>query len=239
MVADITGVIGNGREAVVVADTSIIATTIPLIQFSSDTAETAGGAVLEEVIKDTGVGVKITVSNAVQKDVPFLYKRATRTGTATIPAGKDRLTVASGSVSVSTMVCVVLTKDPSEAAGGASVEYVEVYPNAGGGHPKGFQIFLSDKVTKDTTFDYYVVAKTGTGTIASGKDHKKVTDAAFVSATNVIFVALTSNPGDIAGGAVVEWVDISGASLATPTTDFVVWLRTTAQKKTTFDYIIL
>ena len=233
MVADIYGTISAGRKSKYQADTSIGSTTIPLIQFKNDTAETAGGAVLEDVIKAAGAGVTINLSAPVSNNVNYRYSRVTRTGTGTIPAGRDNVVVTAGSVSSSTIVACVLTKDAGEHAGGASVEYVK--KNNG----VGFTLYLSDTVDNDTTFDYYIVSRTGNGTINSGRDHVTVNDAGFVSGNNLIFVALTSNPGDVAGGGVIEWVDLSAKDLATPTNDFIVWLRANAQKRTTFDYLIL
>ena len=233
MVADKTGNIASGRKSVTVADASIGTTTIPLIQFSGDTSETAGGSVLEYVTKTAGTGVKICLSNSVAKKVPYLYKRATRTGTGTILKGRDSKVVSSSGVAAGKLVAVVLTADAGEKAGGASVEWIE--KNNG----VGFTVHLSDTVERDTTFDYYVVTKTDDGEVPTGKDKVEVTDVAFTSATNVIYVSLTSDPGHVAGGAVVEWVDISNGSLATPIDKFTIWLRDKCQHKTTFDYLIL
>ena len=232
MTADKRGTIGIGRKNVLIADTSTAADKAPLIQFSADPAATAGGCVLESVTKVNGTSTRIRMSGAVAKDVDLAYKRVSRTGTATIGAGRDTCTVTTTIASNSIIACV-LTHDASETAGGASVEWVKKNGTT------SFTLHLSNKVENPTPFDYYVVTRTGTGTIAAGQDRAYDSDAAFTSSYDVIFVSLSSNPGDIAGGAVVEWVDVSAADMATPTDDFVIHLRDKVNTDTTYDYLIL
>lgn len=233
MVADVTGVIKDGRVNVTVADALIAADTIVLSQCKDDTAESAGGSLLENVVKTVGVGVKLNFSNTMEGDTRFLYSRATRTGTGTIPAGRDKVKVLDALVADATLVAVVLTEDAGAQAGGASVEWIKKDIGV------GFTVNLSEPVENPIDFDYYIITKTGASSVPVNKDKVVVADAAFVSPNNLIYVSLTSNPGDVAGGAGVEWVDMSAIELVTPVSEFKVWLRDRCQKKTYFDYLIL
>lgn len=228
MVADGTSIVERGRNTLVVADTSISATVIPLVQMIGDPGEVAGGAAVSYIIKDAGVGFTLGMSNAVQKDSTMVYKRVTRTGTGTIPNGKSQLYVAYPSTGATSVIAIVMT-----AKTGAVVESVLKNPGY------GFTIVLSSAVEKDITFDYYVTTRTGTADFVAGREKVEVTDAGFTAEDNVIIVSPNSDLGSAAGGAVVEWVDTSNAVAATPTTVFTVNLRDVSEHSAAFDYLVL
>ena len=74
-----------------------------------------------------------------------------RTGNGTIPAGEESVYVTDGTVALDSFIGVTLTTNPSQAAGGAEVEWVKKQ------RATGFYLYLSNPVQTATDFDYYIV----------------------------------------------------------------------------------
>ena len=192
-----SGSFTHGIEGATVVNAGVLTTWFIDVQLTSDPGVDAGGAAFEHVIKDAGVGFYAELSNAPQNDTTFEYTRRLRTGEATIPAGKALVTVSDGIVGATSIVLVCLTSDPGDVAGGPVVQAVETTAGT------GFTIYLSNAVIGATTFDYYIVNRTGTGTVPQGVTSYYVA-APTVASDSAISVAFTADPAVSAGGAVIK-----------------------------------
>jgi len=145
-----TGTIPAGSDSVVVASAGVGAGTIVKVMLTSNAAEEAGGAVVEHIIKDNGVGFTLNMTNAVQNATTFDYLVVARTGSGTIPAGMEDYYVAAPTVASDSMIDVMLTSNPGDNVGGGAVEVVYKVPGY------GFTIELLAAVQNATGFDYKI-----------------------------------------------------------------------------------
>lgn len=145
-----TSTITAGSDSAVVASAGVGAGTIVKVTLTSNPAEEAGGAAVEHVIKNNGVGFTLNLTNAVQNATTFDYLVTARTGSGTIPADTEDYYVTAPTVATDSMIDVMLTSNPGDVAGGAAVEVV--YKNAG----YGFTIELLAPAQNAVNFDYKI-----------------------------------------------------------------------------------
>jgi hypothetical protein len=196
------------------------------VNLTSDPSDTAGGAAFECVHKSGGVGFTIELLDKPVSDTTFTYKIVgVRDGTGTIPSGVRSYAVTAAGVLATSFIHVTLTSDPGEVAGGAVLQSVTKSVGT------GFTIQLTNATQFDTTFDYMLEVRSGSGTIPTGVDLYYIADAT-VAADSAVDVAFTGDPSESAGGTAVQEIYLS------PGYGFTMKLTAPAQCDTTFDYII-
>jgi len=225
MVITGSGSFTHGIEGATTTAAWVLATTYIDVQLTSDPGVDAGGAAFEHVIKSAGVGFYAELSNAPQNDTTFEYTRRVRTGNAAIPAGKNHVTVSDGTVGANSIVLVCLTSDPGDVAGGAVVQAVETTAGT------GFKIYLTNAVIGETTFDYFIVNKTGSGTVPLGSTTYYVA-APTVASNSAISVVFKADSGVSAGSCAVKSITKTAGY------GFTLELANGPINDTAFDYYI-
>lgn len=221
-----TGSTIAGVDSVDVIAAGVAANSIVTAICTSDPGEVAEGAVIEYIAKNAGVGFTLTFDVTPQNITDFDYKIITpRTGTATITEGTNKVTVLNGAVGAGTFVKLSLTSEPGEGSGGSILSYIT--KSAG----VSFTATLANAVQNTTTADYYLIARTDTGTIPAGSPEFYVADPT-VGTTSMVEVCLTSDPGDMAGNAALEAIH------KIPGYGFIIELLAMPLNEISFDYLI-